>query len=312
MKPKAFFYLLVIYVFLQFGWWAYLLFDLNKEIYLITSHGDVSTLSTTTNDPLLRKLHEKWWMIGGEGAVFLGLLFWGIRTTKKAIDSEILLARQHQNFLLSVTHELKSPLASVMLNLQTLQKHQLDHEKKELLLKHAVEDTTRLNNLIENMLFATRLENQQEFFRREDENLSEMLTNQIQNYKAQRSPNHIINAEIEPEIFLSFDRIAFSSMIINLLENAEKYSPVGSTISVRLATQYGRIMLSVSDEGYGIPESEKQNIFRIFYRIGNEETRKTKGTGLGLYIVKKVVDAHQGRITVSENNPKGTVFVITF
>lgn len=92
------------------------------------------------------------------------------------------------------------------------------------------------------------------------------------------------------------------------MENAIKYSPADSTIRITLVKDRGQARLQFIDEGIGVPAAEKKNIFRKFYRIGKEETRKTKGTGLGLYIVKYIIDEHGGDITVADNTPKGSIF----
>ncbi len=99
--------------------------------------------------------------------------------------------------------------------------------------------------------------------------------------------------------------------INNLLENAVKYAPSDSAITVELLRQDEELVLSVADEGEGIPDEEKGKIFRKFYRIGNENSRKTKGTGLGLYLTSKIIQQFKGAILVRNNAPKGSVFEIT-
>jgi signal transduction histidine kinase len=100
------------------------------------------------------------------------------------------------------------------------------------------------------------------------------------------------------------------AVIQNLLENAIKYSPEAALIELKVEMLPGKTRLTISDTGFGIPNAEKSAIFEKFYRIGNEETRQSTGTGLGLYIVKQVVEAHDGNITVTDNRPSGTVFTI--
>jgi K+-sensing histidine kinase KdpD len=101
-------------------------------------------------------------------------------------------------------------------------------------------------------------------------------------------------------------------VVTNLVENAVKYSPPCSEIGVNLKKKNGLICLEVSDKGIGIKDEEKHLIFDKFYRVGSEETRKTKGTGLGLYIVKEVLNNHHANIKVKNNAPTGTVFEVTF
>jgi signal transduction histidine kinase len=94
------------------------------------------------------------------------------------------------------------------------------------------------------------------------------------------------------------------------VDNALKYAPKETPVSVRLHTDVSKAVLSVADEGSGIPQAEKKKIFYKFYRIGNEITRTTKGTGLGLYLTQKIIAKHHGRIYVKDNLPKGSIFVI--
>ena len=102
------------------------------------------------------------------------------------------------------------------------------------------------------------------------------------------------------------------SLLFNLLENANKYSPAFEPISVSLKGSEHLILLEIADHGVGIPAEERKSIFEKFHRIGNEQTRSQKGTGLGLYIVKEICKAHKAEITISDNSPRGSRFQITF
>jgi signal transduction histidine kinase len=115
-----------------------------------------------------------------------------------------------------------------------------------------------------------------------------------------------------PENFppVQADKLGLTAVIQNLLENAVKYSPEGAPVEISVEQRGQKIRLRVADQGQGIPDAEKQAIFEKFYRLGNEETRQSTGTGLGLYIVNQVVKAHGGTIRVADNKPQGTVFII--
>ncbi len=290
---------------------------LNNEIYNLKI--EINLLMASSNhekvlksNELHEKLHKRWIMISGEGIVFIGILFLGIFQIRKTFKREEELSKQQQNFLLSVTHELKSPIASAKLQLQTLQKHELTREKQKEIIANAIYDTERLNNLVENILLAAKIDNNVYILHKENYNLSEYITDIMnQTIKASNFKQKAV-LNIEPDIYMGFDRTNFPSIIINLFENAVKYSPADSTITVSLKKQNQKIILSVADEGGGVPDEEKVNIFRKFYRIGNEETRKTKGTGLGLYIVSYLVKQHDGIISVKNNSPKGSVFEVIF
>jgi signal transduction histidine kinase len=244
--------------------------------------------------------------------VFLALLILGIGMVRKAFRKEFLLARQQKNFLLSVTHEFKSPLAGIKLSLQTLQKHHLDKEKKDVILQRSLNETERIHNLIENALMAAQIEGHSIELQKEEFNLSELLLKTICDKAAQYHLTHEITSSIAENVIMTGDALAISSMLLNLIENAEKYSPAGSKTHVELINRDRYIVIRVSDNGTGIPDEEKENIFEMFYRIGNEDMRRTKGTGLGLYIVKNVAALHNGKVFVKDNNPNGTVFEVIF
>ena len=236
----------------------------------------------------------------------------GRETIRKSFNKETALANQQKNFLLSVTHELKSPIASAKLQLQTLLKRELDRDKQKEILANAINDTDRLNNLVENILLAAKIENNVFASHLEEYNLSEYITEGMnQTIESFRYKQKVV-LDIDPNIFMKIDRMSFPSIILNLFENAVKYSSGDSTITVGLKKQNQKIILSVADEGLGISDEEKKYIFKKFYRIGSEETRKTKGTGLGLFIVDFLVKQHNGIISVRNNKPKGTIFEVEF
>lgn len=317
MKPLVLFYLLVLYVMLQFCWWAYLLVQMNQEVFnhkieMVELKRSYPQEKTKEKDLLIKKLHERWTMIASEGTVFIILLIVGINMTRRAFRKEFLLARQQKNFLLSVTHEFKSPLAGIKLSLQTLRKYDLDKEKKEGLIHRSLNETERINNLIENALMAAQIEGHSIELQKEEFNLSEVLQNTIHDKAEQYRLTHEITASIPEDVTMKGDALAIASMVINLLENAEKYSPANSKTHVELVNRDRYIVIRVSDNGIGIRDEEKEKIFEMFYRVGNEEMRKSKGTGLGLYIVKNVAILHNGKVFVKDNKPNGTVFEIIF
>ena len=147
---------------------------------------------------------------------------------------------------------------------------------------------------------------------REDFNLSALVRLLVQQFNSSRENKSKAESAVEDGVMMNGDKQALSLLILNLLENAEKYSPVQSVISLSLKKKNGKIQLAVADQGVGIPDTEKANIFKKFYRIGNEETRSTKGTGLGLFLVKQIADHHQGTIAVLNNRPKGSIFTLEF
>jgi two-component system phosphate regulon sensor histidine kinase PhoR len=316
-RPLFWFYVLVAYVILQFVWWTYLMVNLNNETYHLKSElnllkGETAEEITLKGNELNAKLHGRWIMIAGESSVFVTLLLLGIFQIRKTFKKETELAQRQKNFLMSVTHELKSPIASTRLQLETLQLRELDRDKQKEIIRNAIGDTDRLNNLVSTILLATQIESSVYSINREEADLSQYITDVMKQTIASFNYNQKIVLTIAPAISMRIDVTNFRSVILNLFENAIKYSAEDTTITVALKKSNNKIVLSVADEGVGIPDKEKVSIFQKFYRIGNEETRSTKGTGLGLYIVKYLVEQHDGTITVKNNVPKGTVFEVTF
>lgn len=314
-KPLLIFYILVAYVLMQFSWWAYLLIDLNKEV--IQSRTEISEIIHIEPSQLEKEkasfqvdLKKRVMMVIGEGSVFLGLLIFGIYKTRTAFRKEFALAKQQRNFLLSITHEFKSPLAAVKLNLQTMQKRDLEKKQQQEIIRRSLIETERIHLLVENALFAARLESENYEFYYEPINLSEFLHQLVNDFVQRQDREHQIRDIITPGIFIKADKLAITSMIYNLIENAEKYSPEGTAIEIGLSRHQHEAVITIRDEGIGIPEDERTRVFEKFYRVGNEDTRKTKGTGLGLFIVQHIVTLHHGHIKVRENHPEGTVFEI--
>lgn len=278
-------------------------------------------VALTSTDPFklekeIKELHNrkkvKIYMISGEGTVFLLLLLYGIYRIKKAYEAETQLVNQQKNFVLSVTHELKTPIAATKLQLQTLLKHrQLSQQQQEQLLNSALNETNRLNRLIEDVLLASRADKNELLLNKEDVNVSELTEQIIVTYFNDKLKSGQLSKQIQNNVVVETDKLMFPSIIINLIENAFKYSPENPQVNFNLAFSEGKLKISISDNGIGISDSEKEKVLQKFYRVGNEETRKTKGTGLGLYIVNKIVEASHGKIEITNNQPKGSVFTVS-
>lgn len=293
-----------------------MLVDLNEEIYQLKLQLlQLSELPSPEQQILKAELDEKLslriWMVLGEGAVFVAILLLGLRSVRKSINQELELANQQKNFLLSVTHELKSPLASVKLQLQTLAKRELPKEKAQQLYTRALNDANRLEKLVENLLLVNKVESGTLPVTKSNVGLDLFVQRIIDVYYTDESLNGKIQFEQKSGKAVLADEMALESIIINLIDNALKYGN-GSAIKLEtISTSDKLVELKIKDEGQGIADQEKLKIFERFYRVGNEEVRKTKGTGIGLYLVKLLVEEHRGKIQVYDNNPTGSVFVVT-
>ncbi|HLG04273.1 MAG TPA: ATP-binding protein [Bacteroidia bacterium] len=317
--PLLLFYMLVVYVLIQFAWWTFLLIRLQNEVNSLRRElladsiqtGQVSDHAAIAGKEkeLSDQLRKQQLMIFGEGSVFLLLLILGILRTRSSFRREALVAAQQKNFILSVTHELRSPLASIRLQLETLQKRVLTKERQEEIHVSAIEDIDRLNALIENILVAARIDNHSIRLHLQENDFAEFITDLEAKFRP-ITARHQLRLDLQPGLRLSFDPIGLHSILENLVENAAKYSPPGSEITIGLKKAAEGIFLTVADRGPGIRNVEKNKIFSRFYRIGNEETRTTRGTGLGLFIVKHLVEAHGWKILVLDRSGGGSIFEI--
>ena len=318
-------YLVIAYMILAFFWWSILLFNKNRDAFRAKSqlmkiemieHGEINDnaqfLKSAQYTSLSKHYTRQEWMIVGEAIVFVISLVLGVYFINRGYNKEMIASQQSRNFLLSITHELKSPIASIRLVLETLLKRELPREKTNQLQVNALKETERLNTLVNNLLFSAKLESTYHA-NKEPLDLHELLEEIITKLN-DKYPDATFTFKQEGEMpYFQGDKMGMISVALNLLENAVKYSGNGGNANIvaHLSMQGDeQIKLEIKDQGVGIPEKEKKQIFRKFYRVGNEDTRTAKGTGLGLYIVDQIIRAHSGQISVHDNVPKGSVFEI--
>ncbi|MBL4862118.1 MAG: HAMP domain-containing histidine kinase [Crocinitomicaceae bacterium] len=286
------FYVLSVYVVVQFVWWGYHLIELTNE------------LNKTSNLASKRVI-----MIMGEGAVFLLLLLIGIWQIRRSIKKELRLSQRQKNFLLSVTHELKTPLAANKLYIQTVAKRDLDTQQANELLAKAIDENTRLERMIDNILNASRLENNALNPTKEKFDLNQLVEAVINRFNSIAGESNI-QKEMDEKMTLYADRFMVETILNNLVENAIKYAGKKSNIVIYAKQINSSITFGVKDEGPGVSKELKTEIFKKFFRIENEETRSQKGTGLGLYIVSQLVNIQNGTLICLDNEPKGINFQI--
>lgn len=246
----------------------------------------------------------------GEGATFLLIILIGAGVVYTSMQNKNRLVKQQTNFILSITHELKSPIAAIKLNLQTLTKRKLPDDMQAKLLERSITESNRLNDLCNNLILASQMENRHFKAENEQINFSQLLNESVKMYEIREK--HKFVSAIEKDCFASGDRLLWSLAINNLIENATKYASPDTTITVSLQHQDDELVMCIEDEGEGISDEEKGKIFHKFYRVGNEDSRKTKGTGLGLFLTSKIIQQNKGAIIVRNNQPKGTVFEVVF
>lgn len=307
------YWFLLLYIIAALVWWAILLIQQNAEIYELKKAAlpVSSPVYQTAISEIEKQKNRGYYKYVGEGAAFLLLISVGAFYIYRSVRRQFRLQQQQQNFVMAITHELKTPIAVSRLNLETLQKYQLEEEKKTKLLQATLQETMRLDTLINNILISSQLEGNAYRISKEELDLSELIKDVLKDFAA-RYPQREIKPTIQDDVEFKGDTMLLKLLVSNLLENANKYSARDQTIALDLQKAKEGIIIKVSDEGEGIPEEEKTAVFEKFYRIGNEQTRKTQGTGLGLYICKKIAKDHQGNIFIKDNHPSGTTFIVQF
>lgn len=246
-----------------------------------------------------------------EGITFLAVILVGAVFVYRATRRQFRVSQQQQNFMMAITHELKTPIAVTQLNLETLQKHKLEEAQQQKIISNTLQEANRLNTLCNNILLASQLDAGAYKIVFSKIDLSHEVYSIVKDFR-NRFSSRKITAAIQDDVFVMGEQLLLQILISNLLENALKYTPREKSISVELQNTNGFATLKVYDEGFGIAQNEKKKIFDKFYRIGNESTRTAKGTGLGLFLCKRIANDHHAEIEVSDNQPAGSIFTVTF
>ncbi|MGB7848677.1 MAG: HAMP domain-containing sensor histidine kinase [Candidatus Acidiferrum sp.] len=241
------------------------------------------------------------------------LMIAGIFLTYRNISREMNLARLKSDFVANVSHELRTPLALIRLYAETLELGRLTaKEKYQEYFRIIREESERLSALINNILDFSRIEAGRKEYEFKETNLGELVRSTLDSYRFQIEQNGFAFEEnISPDIPpVNVDREAIARSLLNLVNNALKYSKDKKFIGVSLYRTNGSVKLEVRDHGIGIPPSEQQKIFEKFYRCGDPLVHNIKGSGLGLALVRHIVRAHGGDVQVESTPEKGSKFII--
>lgn len=317
-RTTLIYWALLLYVLAALLWWLISLQQQNRQITqekIESLEWRSTTLSPQTRSAMRQEIENVFERNQNkyisEGITFLLVIMIGAVFIYRAVGRQFKMQLQQQHFMMAVTHELKTPIAVAKLNLETLQKYQLEPDKQQKLIRTTLDETARLDFLTNNILVSAQLDNKGFVSSKEELDFSSLLQACIAAIQ-KRFPDRIIETSIEEEIDLRGDALLLQILINNLLENAIKYAPGSSPIKTVLDRNEKEIVLTVADQGPGIPDSEKGKVFDRFYRIGNEQMRTTKGTGLGLYLCQRIAKDHGGRIDIKDNHPSGSVFNVIF
>ncbi len=305
------YWFLLLYIVSALVWWFISLERQNKQMYIYRfeqlrkDEPFYAEKILALDDAKARKSMQ----YIGEGLTFFVLIMVGAAYVYRTIRRQIKIADQQQNFMMAITHELKTPIAVARLNLETLQKRKLQPELQEKLIANTLIETNRLNTLTSNILIAAQLEGGKHHVNLQNVNFTELVDHCLKDLSG-HYPFRQFTCDIHEEIWINAEPLLIQILISNLLENAVKYSSIDSSVAVHLYKENNKARFSVTDEGLGIAAQEKKKIFNKFYRVGSEAMRKTKGTGLGLFLCKKIVRDHKGNIVVIDNKPQGSIFIV--
>ncbi len=250
------------------------------------------------------------WPVMVEGLVMLVLMLIGVYVIFVYWNRQSNLYLQQRNIISQVTHELKSPLASIQLHLETIRLRKPSEERLDSFVGTMLADTDRLHYLINNLLMAARLEQRRKQSERRMTDLTLLVTEYVERERAVLPQGGTILCHAAPGLMAQVDPEEMGMVLRNLFENAVLYSPQSPDISVKLAKVGTMIHLTVQDHGRGLDKKERKNIFERFYRV-QPPGDNVRGTGLGLYIVETVIKGYGGTVGVaSEGLGKGCTFTV--
>lgn len=244
----------------------------------------------------------------------LALALENLQNIKEKEDAAV-LAKNEQlraNLLRSISHDLRTPLTSISGNAGILvaDSGNIGPEKKTAIYKSIYDDSLWLINLVENLLSVTRIEDGSMKIRRRSELMEEVVNEAVSRIRSQSGRN--INVEQQDEfIMVKIDARLIVQVIINILDNAVKYSPDNTDISVRVCRKGENVVTEIADQGHGISDKDKPKIFDMFYTAETNIADSRRSMGLGLALCKSIITAHDGEIIVRDNKPCGTVFSFT-
>jgi signal transduction histidine kinase len=249
------------------------------------------------------------------GATILILVFLlcGIALTIRATDREARLAQAKSNFVSNVSHELKTPLSLISMFSEILELGRVNNEEKKSEYYRIIHhESQRLNKMIDNILNFSKIEAGRKTYDFADGDMAEVIEKVLSSYRYQIiNSGFDIQTNIQPDLPpVLIDRDAMAQAISNLLDNAIKYSGEVKRLSITTETVRSNLSIEIADHGIGIPRAEQAKIFEKFYRVGNGLVHDVKGSGLGLSLVKHIIEAHQGTISVESEVGKGSRFTI--
>jgi len=262
---------------------------------------------------LKREKRFRFTKIAATYAAALSALFLGLYLMVSNIHNKIKINRMKEDFISSVSHELKTPISAVRMLVETLRRGKIKEPSKvDQYYGMIIKESDRLTRFINKILDFSKIEKGGKIFCFEKTNVAELAKTAAATYKNEAQDEKLkIRADSEKsEIFAEIDKDAVTQIILNLIDNGYKYSDRDKDITLNVKEAGKNVRIEVTDKGSGIPKSDIEKIFDKFYRSDREINKGVKGSGLGLSFVKRVIDAHDGKIAVESEVNNGTRFII--
>jgi signal transduction histidine kinase len=277
-------------------------------------------LELANPDLLYASYRRRLWLSAGLILMATAAAGIGLAGAWRAFQRQLRLAEMTSNFVSSVSHELRAPLASVRLMAESLDQDRIaDEEKRKNYFRLIVQECRRLSSLVENVLDFSRIRQERKQYEFEPVDLSALLRRTVSLMEPVAAERRVSLNLLEPDSGIGdlqafWDGQAVKQALVNLIDNAVKHSPDGAVVMVRYAAEKTAagsfVRISVEDRGQGIPAAEQNRIFEPFFRRGSELRRETRGIGIGLSIVKHIAEAHGGRVRVESRPEQGSRFIL--
>lgn len=311
-------YVVTAYIILAVSWWSILLHREHVSLFesyeYIRQDGrskneqieSVKSMDQATFDAF--RSRRKLMIISETLFIGLGIII-GLAIIRSGYRSLVETEKLKRNFLLAISHELKSPIAAVKLAFESIMRFDKEKGTNYKMANHGLVESNRLHELVENVLLATKLESDYQP-RIQEIDASVIIEQAIKRQSIKNLGIEVKFTKPNPPSVSKIDCEAFRIVVDNILDNAIKYTADLGAVEIILVNKIDTLQISIADNGPGIPLEERDKIFDRFYRIGDERTRKSKGSGLGLYLVHELIKRNKGNITISNNTPQGTIFKI--
>lgn len=304
-RPLRLYVAIVAFYGLLLSWWVYFFANLDDRIVRRMVASGVP-LDEAQRETLVQAGEETMRMLLFEGG-FLGLLVLvSVFLVMRSVQRETTLARQQRNFVSAVTHELRSPLASARLYIDSILMGRTDADKTDRYLRHARQDLDRLGAMVEDILLTRRMGDRGIQVEKEALDLSERTATELERLRALYAETGVtLNLHTPGPVYAAFDPTVLPQVLDNLVSNAVKYGGEPAVVDVTVEQRGRSVVLTVRDHGPGLGGVDPAQLQEPFVRGGEEQVRTSPGVGLGLYIVREFARAHGGRFTLEDGLPGG-------